>query len=268
MNFTFDDDELQLLFDIIEFKKYQRYDNLLYADYNGPKAECTIPEFVWNYCKNPRWATRLIEQVEKHLINCRPFLNTLAESNNVNIDELHRDWDSAMEEVTARHEFPKKLIAYSSEYSNVHLQSHGSINDVDGDLWHGFVLSSKMLSQIKTLTMKIMGTNVDHQVVIKEFEFAGSQVVKRCTFFAEENYGEDWYLFTPFKHPIILCDLEGEIEYAFAFYKDIEFVMDEECIMVFGILDSYFKKWISQTPINAKLCNKEIIRYMNGTIEF
>jgi len=264
MNLTFEQ-ELQILFDIVEFKKYQRYDNLLYADYNGPKLECTIPEFVWNFCKYPCWAKGLIKEIEKKLVNCRPFLNILATSNDVKIEELYDDWDAAMEEVTCP-EFPRTMIAYSSEYSNMKLKVSGSINDVDGDLWHGFLLSSHVLSQIKTLTMKIKGMNIDRENITKEFEFTGTQVVKRAKNFAEEDK-EVWYMFSPFKHPILLCE-EANIEYNFTFYTDGEIEIDEECMMVFGILNCHFREWIANTPINAKLCNKETIRYIKGIIDF
>ena len=130
MNLTFSE-ELKNLLVLIKFKDYNRYGNTLYAQYTHLKADCTIPEFVWNFCKNPCFAKALIKHIIDQVPDCNVYLKEITNATKINVENIYDDWDDA----TLMAFTGKTKIVYSTEFScKEHAKTSFDLDDIDGEL--------------------------------------------------------------------------------------------------------------------------------------
>ena len=77
-NLTFSD-ELEKLLELVEYKQFIRIGQVLYAEYCGAlKAECTVSELVWGWCRNPCFANTLIGEL---ILNVPDYSRILGNGN-------------------------------------------------------------------------------------------------------------------------------------------------------------------------------------------
>ena len=264
MNLSFEQ-ELKALIDLVAFKSYRRYGNTLFAEYTHLKPEYTIPEFVWNFCKNPWFAKPLIEELRGCVIDCNEHLKKLANANKVEVDKIHDDWERA---TSSAFKQPGEIM-YSTEYSNKRFACNGlELDEIDGDLWIGLLVTPKFLSNIEKISILIEGRDIENRCVKKIFDYTGKQVVKRC----KEIEDSELFIFTPFKHPFILYELKGDVVIDFEFYNSNISLSNERTKgswdIVFGVTSTQFRKWLGNTSLKLELCNKDKIKFEKGYIQF
>lgn len=268
MNYNYAD-ELEFLLELIQYKNFQRYGSILYAKYDTLKAECSIGEMVWGWCKNPCFAKRLIADLEKRVPNCERFASLLSKSNKlVEKRYLNETFDYAMKQVCKK-TADRTMLAYSTESTNNkdidslgHVQTHAT--DEDGELWHGLLVSSdpkEWDDVLDSITVTIYRTTEENGK-----EVLWSDSYSRASALQHTRNTKDVRMFVPFKHPMILLNLNISVE-CNVFYRDVHSCFPKQ---VFGIAANDFCNWLSSSTFETKV-SKGVRAYIdmpNNIIRF
>ena len=245
MQMTFDEEYYELL-DLIKLKDYRRYGDDLYAKYcfnDGYKwkFEYNICELVWGFCKNPCFANGLVKQLEKNVPNMNKCLKALAKGNKVKNNRMYMRWDTAMDAVELNDAPNRPLIIYSTESSHVWTNKTVFCNDVDGELWHGILMTRDVVDHLDYINIELWGTNSENEEWMTEYRWHQTDVDKSSTLFETANSG--LMLFTPFKHPLILFKSGLELKVTFNFV-DGRLPQETQIKMVYGVCNSTLREWI------------------------
>ena len=270
MNMTFEEEYADLL-KLIKFKDHRRYGTDLYAKYcfDGGyewKHEYNICELVWGFCKNPCFAKELVVELDNNVIDMNVFMKTLAKGNKkIKSNKLCCDWDSAIAQLDTN-DSNAPFIVYSTE--NSHLWSDKKIfcDDIDGELWHGILMTPDVLYGLDHITLELSGKNSDGVEWLKEIRWAVEDIIVNSRAFDEELN-----LFTPFKHPLILTNSGISLNVYFNFI-DGKLFAENQIKMVYGICSSSLKKWIEDptSPFTTELAfgDKIIIDTSNSIVNY
>jgi hypothetical protein len=257
-------EELNNLMDLVKFKEYRRYGPILYAKYEVVKPECSILELVWGWCRNPVFAARLTADLEAKIPNCETFSKVLAKSNRlIDTDNLNRSFDQAMRQVCNKRE--PSLMSFTTESTNLfdvvdtNYQLMNGTDD-DGELWHGVLIENENeWKQVSDITITIY--KEDPKYIVWEQTFSAAEV-RRNT-----KRVNDVVAFLPFKHPLLILNMDILIETRINFYEDSERTPLKQ---IFGIGSNDFCNWLSDACFETKLCNgySAVIDVQESTIIF
>jgi len=234
------------LLDLIKFKEYRRYGNDLYAKYcfdDGYewKFEYNICELVWGFCKNPCFANRLVKLLENSIPDMNICLKVLAKGNvNINNTKMYNRWETAIDAIELN-ESQKPMIIYSTENSHVWSNKRIFCNDVDGELWHGVLMTKDALDNLDYISIELSATNYNNQKWKTEYRWHSSDVVNQCREF--DYLQKDLLLFTPFKHPLILLHSGLDVNVSFNF-TDGRLPKESQIKMVYGVCNNTLRNWI------------------------
>jgi hypothetical protein len=269
MSMTFDQ-EYKELTDLINFKEYRRYGNDLFAKYvfDGGyewKYEYNICEFVWGFVKNPCFAPRLVRYLEKNVTDMKKYLKILAKSNKqVNNSNLFGKWESAM---NAAEGSKNPCIIYSTENSHVMMGRDNQMfcNDVDGDLWHGLLMTENLVNSLHYIKFEVSGVSSENNEWTMEYMFDQIEIQKKARYFDSEQQGLLFY--SPFKHPLILFNSNLECTVTLVG----EDVTENQIKLVYGICGKGLRNFL-QNPTNTfttELCNNSrlIVDTSNGVVD-
>jgi hypothetical protein len=278
MNFTYQDD-LKSLLELIQFKQFHRYGQVLYAKYPdtsgaaGPagyisKPELTLSELAWGFCRTPAFAVRLNADLDRLVPDCDKYSTVLSKANRLmTTTNMHPSFDYAMRDICAK---PKTatVLTYSVEstslkdvlITNADGTSVQILNatDEDGELWHGlYVHDNADWNKVDSITV---GIKVKGQTMWQQ-TFSRARVMRRT-----KTINDDVTVFTPFKHPMILLGLGVTIETRICFEREPE----NEVHQIFGVGSNDFCKWLSDTAFEVKLTkgNYAVIDMPTAQINF
>lgn len=242
MMMTFDDEYNELM-DLIKFKKYRRYGDNLYAQYVFDdgfewKLEYNICELVWGFCKNPCYANRLVEALGTKTPDMNKCVKTLAKSNkNIRSDRTYNSWEAAINAVELNDNSKHPFIVYSTESTHLWTDKKVFCNDVDGELWHGILMTKDALDNLDRICVELSGTNSREKRWNMEYMWHSSDVKTLIT------HIDDNVFFSPFKHPLILIDSGLEVAVSFHF-TDGRLPKESQVKMVYGLCNSVLRHWI------------------------
>lgn len=238
-------EEYNDLLELIKFKDYRRYGDGLYAKYcfdDGYewKFEYNICELAWGFCKSPCFANGLVQQLEKGLPDMNKCLKALAKGNNVKINRMYTKWDTAMDAVDLNDNPNRPLIMYSTESSHVWTNKKVFCSDVDGELWHGVLMTQDVVDNMDNINIELSGTNEDDIQWNIDYRWHQTDIHK-----STKSFGEGLILFTPFKHPLILFNSGLEVNVTFNF-TDGRLPQETHIKMVYGVCNSILREWIEE----------------------
>lgn len=263
INLTFNE-ELSRLEDLIEFKRYERVGDVLYARYDTLRPECTLSELVWGNCKSPCFANRLIEQLREIVPS---FPSILSQTNREVSNYLtFRTFDEAIGMINDTEDDGIHVV-YSTENSNpadcVYEEGDSQkrmmvATDEDGELWCGVVISEALLQGIDDITVTFFDSK---QQSIWEQTFSHGAVVRRT----KDRNGK--LIFQPFRHPVPLLDLEISIVTVIRFNQS---ACNYFATQLFGIVSNDFCEWLGRSLFEIKLCRgwSVVMDMPTGRIKF
>ena len=266
-------DEHQELLTLINYKNYRRYNNDLYALYDTDgtgqsewKFEYNICEFVWGFCKNPCYAKRLTKALEDDVQNFNGFLKVLARSNNnIKPSNLYHKWDTAID-VADKETNERPSIVYSTESSHLWSNKKVFCNSIDGELWHGILMTKDTVDNLESIRIDLQGTNSRNMEWKSDYLWHVSDVMMKCKTFGEDN---NLVLFTPFVHPVILIGDCVQLAVSFSF-TDGRLPKESQIKIVYGICNSALTKWLEKsTGFKTQLTpnRKLIVNIPNNTVD-
>lgn len=270
MSMTFQDEYINLT-ELIRYKEYRRYGDDLYAQYvfDGGyewKYEYNICEFVWGFVKNPCFAPRLVEYLEKNIVNMRKYLKILANGNKkVRSTCLYNKWDAAMNVA----ELSKtQSIIYSTENSHLMLSGKMVCNDVDGELWHGMLMTTDFADSLTDINVELSGLNSDGFKWSMDYRFTKDEVQKDSRFFDNDSNSELLF-YSPFKHPLIL--LGSDLKCVVSFNTIDNVALESQVNMVYGLCCPEMRNLIKY-PTNTFTCelcrgSRLVIDTSNGVVD-
>lgn len=252
-------DEYKDLMELIKFKQYRRYGNDLFSQFcfdDGYewKLEYNICELVWGFCKNPCYAKRLVKTLEKDIPDMNKCLKVLAKGNsNIRSERMYNRWDTAMDAIDLNDKKNKPMIVYSTENSHVWSNKKVFCSDVDGELWHGILMTQDALTNLDYIGVELIGTNVDEENWETEYRFHSSDILKQVRSFTYDN--QELQLFTPFKHPLIMLNSGLEISVSFNFI-DGRLPKESQIKTVYGVCNTSLRKWLEKptSTFTTELC--------------
>lgn len=256
-------DDYNNLYKIFQFKGYRRYGNTLKVKHLGKWiCECTIPEFVWNYSKNPFIAEKLIDFTKERLLDDVQMIKWFMNANKIHeCDEdmiISDDYDTALKWLASN----KEKYVYSFDCldkNNTTLKLPTEISSVDGDLFNGVLFYEDDIPEIETLTIRFdfppshpnsgqNDTNIQHSYF---YEF-DSEYIKTHLYPIEDGF----YFCQVFSHPIpILFLTEPRVKmYISTTYKEGTEESTDDFWPVFTICHPDYRKWLKShsfvVPLN------------------
>lgn len=266
---TFDEEYYELI-KLFKLKEFRRYGDDLYTKYCFDwgyewKFEYNICELVWGFCKNPCFAKGLIKQLEKDIIDMNIFVKVLAKSNKaIKPEKLCNRWDSAMDLIELN-DYKTPVVVYSTENSHIWTDKKIVCDDVDGELWHGILMTEDFLSNLGNICIELSGRNIDNDIWEKRFVWDSCDLMNSSRVF-EDNV----YIFTPFKHPLILLNSGLEVSVSFNFV-DGRLPKEGHVKIIYGVCNSSLKDWIENptTTFTTELAfgHKISVDTSNGIID-
>ena len=268
MNLSFDQ-ELEGLLETVSFLSLTRYGDVFYTKKVTLKKERSISEFVWGFCFNPCFAKTLIVELKKRVSDAKKYLSTLARANKgFNIDLLYECWEGATKAAQQR-EKDESPIVYSMENSCVWTNQTMYINSVDGDMWCGVIFPKTNLKDIDTIRIRINGVDDCGNKWGEIEEWSKDEIVEntKSVFNHEFQEQDDWCIFMPYKHPVVLLNVDATTIHV-TFKANFEEDYQEYVRPVYGICDGKFREWLGSNRIKVDLCNgsKFFIDTSNGTM--
>lgn len=265
-------DELDYLIELTKSLGLKRYGDSLYIKKSGNplKHTFTLKEFVWGHCQNPCIANRLYEEIDKCLDDCKRYLSILARANKkVGYENLYETVEDCLYDTPENH--INYTIETSQEWNNntILAESNGA------DIWNGFIFTDKVLARMESLQIQL---NTKDSVGVewgRVYEWSGNEIVQNCRSLFEdndeydENSGEtDWYIFTPFKHPLILKNVDVQTIVTVQFYSSYE-VDSEDIKLIFGVCSDDFREWLENEKFKLELAygDKYIVDLQDGIID-
>jgi hypothetical protein len=260
MNPTFND-EYKALNDLIKYKNYIRYGKDLYSrSRESLKHEYNISEFAWGFCKNPCYAKRLTETLENSVPDNRKFLKAVAKSNNnVTQNKLYPQWEGALKAIE-RAGIDVPLIVYSTETSHVWNNKTLFCNDIDGEFWHGMLLTSETLQNLDSLKLVISGVDLNNEDWELEYIFSALEVKHNVTQF---NSVTPSFFFSPFKHPVVFVNSSLSLRATFSF-MDGRLPSDTQIKMVYGVCNCALSEWLKINTLTTQLTSDAKLTIKNG----
>jgi len=249
------DDEFELLLNLIKTLSLKRYADAFFVKYKTLQRAYSIREFVWAYCYNPSFADRLIVRLEERVPDYKQYLSILARANKkIHIDNIFLEWNDAATEL----EKPDNIhpITYSVENSSIWTKNSIKVTSVDGDLWNGVVFASDILANIDTVQIELETTNSKGMQWGRVYEWSGDDIVASCKSIydgAEQiEQEDDLFLFTPFKHPLILRGVDLKCVVSIHLYDGTK-IDDDNVKLVFSVCSESFCDWLSNEKFKLEL---------------
>lgn len=256
------EDELKLLCELIHKLELKRYDDVLYGSTNPAELKqlYTIREFTWAYCHNPCYANQLDKDLRRKIVNCKEFLSLLARSNKqISVDNMYESWNDASDNV----DDPKtpEHISYSLDNSTTLNNNYINLTPADGDLWNGMLFTHETLENLEDVTIEVFSVNSDGVEWEKTYEFKHDEIVKTCKPLSLDN---EWVIFTPFKHPFILRNMNFSCRLHINPLKNTD-----EFRLIYGVCSEEFNKWMSTECLKLELAHgdKYIVDVVNETMD-
>lgn len=240
-------DEYNSLVDLAKYKKYRRYGKDLYVRENNEtdvwKPEYNISEFTWGFCKSPCYAKRLTDSLEQAIPDHKKYLKTVAKSNkNVSANKLHQTWESAIS-VVQKSDKSIPLIVYSTENSHIVTDKTVFCNDVDGEFWHGILLSPEVLANLDNIIVSVSGIDFEGNEWCTDFIWHVTDIKRMATQF---NSLEPMFYFSPFKHPVLLFNSSLSLNVSFNFIDGR--LPSSSCVkMVYGVCNAALEEWLTSS---------------------
>lgn len=247
--------ELKKLVSIANKQSLRRYGDFFYTKTNKLKQIRSIREFAWGYCSHPCYANTLAAELKKIIPDYKKFLSILARANKKIVgDNLYETWEEAMnvvEPLTGICQYP---IAHTIENSCMWTDRILRVTDVDGDIWNGILFTQSSLANLDTIQLQLDAKNSDGMDWGRIYEWSGKDVVTKCKHLLGENEigTTDWYLFTPFKHPLILKNVDLKLKISVHFF-DGRKPTEEDIKTVFGVCSEQFCDWLSNEKFKLEL---------------
>lgn len=264
-------DELNILLNLVKTLSLKRYQDTFFVKYNTLQKTYTINEFVWAHCYNPCYANRLIERIQEIVPDYKKYLSILARANKkINVDNVFMEWNDAATELE-RPEFTHPIV-YSIENSSMWSKNAIKATAVDGDLWNGVVCTQDVLANIDSIQIEISTVNSKGMQWGRVYEWSGREVVEKCKSLyegiEEVSPDEDLFLFTPFKHPLILRGVEIECIVSIQLYDGSK-VDEDNTKLVFGVCNTPFCEWLSNEKFKLELAygDKYIVDIAHESID-
>ncbi len=248
-------DELNILLKVVKSLSLKRYDDAFFVKHNTLHRAYSIQEFVWAHCYNPSYANSLIQKIEEAVPDYKKYLSILARANKkINIDNIFLEWNDASLELEKDTTNP---IRYNVENSSIWDKNTIKVTAVDGEIWNGLILTCDVLTNIDTLQVEIETVNSKGMQWGRVYEWSGNDIIKNSRSLYEgvqENVEQedDLFLFTPFKHPLILHGVSLKCIVSIHLYDTTK--IDDDCVkLVFGVCNESFCEWLSNEKFKLEL---------------
>ncbi len=201
--------ECKELINIYNFKEYRRYNHIFKAKYNKHwKPECTLAEFVWNYCKTPRFAPKLIEYIDTMTLDETVMKNWIADSN-IDIDADITFVDK-VDGVTYLSENPNVTHVYVlSDQLNLKT-GEITIDQTNGDLLNGLIITDEDFDKINHISIEFSSLENDTHIKYIMHSSEMNENVYIIKEKDEETQETDVYYLPFFVHPVPLVHLKNK----------------------------------------------------------
>lgn len=266
--------EFDRLMTAYKVTQYQRFGNYFYAKYVTLKKECSICEFVWNYCRQPRFAAKLTKSLRERIPDTKDMLKLLAKGNR-NISLIHTNWNDTFDAVS-KTEF-KPMSAYCNDYLfNPTNNKKLFLDDTDGELFHGLLIHKDALPNIEWFSFSIyyreyedrndfsdkcVYKDHDSSLSMVEFCFDHDDVVE----YSKESPIEDYVLYVPFKHPVPIVDFKGVMGIEITLKDQIEPFKEENTFRpVYSVINHVYTDWLRNNAIRIKFFDDQVFIFENG----
>jgi hypothetical protein len=255
-------EECKELLKIYKFKGYRRHGQFLKTlHYNDWKIECSLSEFVWNFCRTPQLSNRLVTHLQKVIIDDTIVTKWLLKAN-LNIDP----------KVTFMSiEDSNKHLEENADTTHVHFLHQGmeqavdqpetaitSIDYTQGDIFHGILMAQETLTDdIDNIQFIFESEEGEYHYIYYEDDI--NEI--KYTIHDSNESTEDSYIVVPlFKHPIPLVYLEDNNVklYVRIILKDTFLAggtnpSSVEVFPIYSILNEQYCQWFEDRNLRLSL---------------
>jgi len=256
-------EECKELLKIYKFKGYRRHGHILKALYLGEwKRECSLAEFVWNYCKSPQKAKALLQQLQNDLIDDIKVTSWVVKANShIDAKITFMEMDEA-----------KRHLKENASAPFVHLLQQGIEQAIDrpetgivqidyahGDLFHGVLLDSEMLEDTHNIQFIFESQDSGEYQYIYYPEDIEELMYTIQEDSSEHDENDLYYVVPLFKHPIPLAHLEANNVKMYVRVVPNETSLrvpsDIEVFPVYSVLCDEYRQWFKERSL--RLCLRD-----------
>jgi hypothetical protein len=259
--------ECQELLSIYRFKDYRRHQHIFKIKHNKQwKAECTLAEFVWNFCKTPRFAPLLMTYVNAMTLDETVVKKWLTNSN-IDID-ADLTFIDIMDGITHLSENPNTTHAHvlSDQLHNGEIL----IDQSTGDLLHGLVVTEEDYEKINHISIEFESFETDTHVkyLIHKSEMDQDIYVLNegdKTEGSEESMSDIYYI-PFFEHPVPLVHLQCEnpfgmqIKVGVCFEGEYSNEDEYDIYTLSTILNKQIHNWLKNRNLLLTLKDSDLLR--------
>jgi hypothetical protein len=159
---------------------------------------------------------------------------------------LYHKWESAVD-IADGDNSDKPLIVYSTESSHLWTNKKVFCNNIDGELWHGILMTNDTVDNLESIKIQLEGTNSQNKQWKSEFLWHSSDVVLNSKPFNAlgSTDNSSLVLFTPFKHPLVLINECLSVAVSFNF-NDGRLPKESQIKIVYGVCNNVLVKWLEK----------------------
>lgn len=265
--------ECKELLNVYKLKEYRRYGNVFKTRHCGKwKSECSLAEFVWNYLKTPRYATRLMDFMDSITIDEQVVKKWLTNVNaSIDPENTYLNIDDALEYLENNPDTPHVHVLNPGLYSTK--ESLIVIDDSFGDLFHGLVIDSDDIDKINNIRTTIMTDSSEVTYVLTKDEIGDNLFVihddesnddeSNDNLTSEDDYGLLYYL-PLFKHPIPLVHMDNNdvTMYVKVVYEQEASEAENyvQIVPLYTLMNSELHKWLLDRSLILTLRDGDSIR--------
>jgi hypothetical protein len=258
----------KMLKNALKQTKYQRFGNAFYSKRGQLIKECGLREFAWNYCSQPQYANKMTKWLKKNVVDSKKVLRLFSSGNQkLHKKDLIDDWNLALEEAYKLKRKPNYV--YTCDVGSFDdKNSEFKIACEDGDLFNGLIFEKTMWKEVTGLSIGLRyrfkdcdEDNEEDNFGNIEYDYNQNDLEK---ILSDVEFDEH-VLVVPFKHPIPLVNLKGEM-YITVYTNSDSFEFDD-VRPVLTLANSLYRKWIEENSFMFSFDEREKFSYSDGWIE-
>lgn len=259
LNETQLEEEFQDLLKTYKFKGYRRYGNILKAKYDRNwKKDTTISEFVWNYCKTPSAANRLIELLCYETLDDQHIKKWLTNINlEIDADITFCDFQDAIQNLKSsidRDDHVEEYVHVLGEGPDLESERPETfvVDGTEGDLFHGIIFDGQDYDSINNVRFVFDSPSGEYTYIFQKEDFENNTYVLGDS---------DEIFYVPlFQHPIPLVHLlENRVKLS------IQVIMEPgeeqiDCRPLLTVMSPRFQQWFKERSLLLVLRDGDVLR--------
>lgn len=224
----------------------RRFGNQFYSMRNGLKREYSLREFAWCFCSQPKYANEMTKWIEHNVVDCKQVLRMFAKGNRqFKSKHVYDTWGDALGKVF--NERSKPAFEYTSDVLGFDPTTNMyTLNGEDGDFLNGLIIAKSLIGKLESVGIKFKFDFEDDDRFTFDCEY---ELDQHALHDALANYEyDDAYVLTPFKHPVPMFNLKGDIKIcaklkpAFEDYKITRYAFTP----IVSIVNEVYRTWMSE----------------------